>query len=361
MSTLLITQRSTGRQAKTSIQHGELTVGRDETNHIVLAFPEIEDHHCEIRYTPQGCLVRDYDSSGGTFIGEERIRGESSWPLDKDLRVGNCVLRLLEEKAPTVDPAIGRYKAKIREALVDHPEVKRLIHTGAGDTELGNSLRRLIREAAAGVARPAGLTESALVKEMVDEILGLGPLEDLMRDETVQEIMVNRWDQILVERIRGRRPDGLTAMYDALGLYLESAERDDGRTILVIFTDGGDTRSTLRFSDAMTLIRASDVTVYAVGFLEHQRIRDRSLPKIQLTQLATESGGQAFFPLSMKEIDEAYDKILAQIRAQYSLGYVSSNLRQDGRWRKVDIKVRRPDLKDLRIQTRKGYFAPYRP
>jgi len=165
----------------------------------------------------------------------------------------------------------------------------------------------------------------------------------------------------LVERIRGRRPDGLTAMYDALGLYLESAERDDGRTILVIFTDGGDTRSTLRFSDAMTLIRASDVTVYAVGFLEHQRIRDRSLPKIQLTQLATESGGQAFFPLSMKEIDEAYDKILAQIRAQYSLGYVSSNLRQDGRWRKVDIKVRRPDLKDLRIQTRKGYFAPYRP
>jgi VWFA-related protein len=165
----------------------------------------------------------------------------------------------------------------------------------------------------------------------------------------------------LVERIRGRKPDGLTSMYDALGLYLDGADRDDGRTILVIFTDGGDTRSTLRFSDAMTLIRASDVTIYAVGFLEHQRSSNRSQQRLQLSQLAAESGGEAFFPFSMKEIDAAYDKILAQIRAQYSIGFVSSNAARDGAWRKVEIKVRRPDLRDLRVQTRKGYFAPYRP
>jgi VWFA-related protein len=165
----------------------------------------------------------------------------------------------------------------------------------------------------------------------------------------------------LVERIRNRKPDGFTAMYDALGLYLEEAERDDGRTILVIFTDGGDTRSTLRFTDALTLIRASDVTIYAVGFLEHQRSSDRNQQRLQLSQMAAESGGEAFFPLTMKHIDEAYDKILMQIRAQYSLGFVSSNSSQDGSWRKVEIKVRRPDLRDLRVQTRKGYFAPYKP
>jgi Ca-activated chloride channel family protein len=179
------------------------------------------------------------------------------------------------------------------------------------------------------------------------------------------EIRVAKYEQQdfprLVERIRGRKPQGLTAMYDALGLYLDGADRDEGRTILVIFTDGGDTRSMLRFSDAMTLIRASDVTVYAVGFLEHQRSGDRSQQRLQLSQLAAESGGEAFFPLSMKEIDAAYDKILAQIRAQYSLGFISSNTVRDGAWRKVEIKVRRPDLKDLRVQTRRGYFAPYRP
>jgi hypothetical protein len=62
----------------------------------------------------------------------------------------------------------------------------------------------------------------------------------------------------------------------------------------------------------------------------------------------------------MKQIEEAYDKILMQIRAQYSLGYVSTNTAADGSWRKVEIKVRRPDSRDLRVQSRRGYFAPYR-
>ena len=164
----------------------------------------------------------------------------------------------------------------------------------------------------------------------------------------------------LVERIRSRKPDGFTAMYDALGVYLDSADEDDGRKILVLFTDGGDTRSAIRFSDVMTLIRASDVTVYAIGFLENQSGSVRNEQRMRLTQIATESGGDAFFPMSMKQIDAAYDKIVAQIQAQYSLGYTSSNTTADGEWRKVEIRVRRPDARDVKVQTRKGYFAPYR-
>ena len=61
----------------------------------------------------------------------------------------------------------------------------------------------------------------------------------------------------------------------------------------------------------------------------------------------------------MKDVEAAYDKIVAQIRAQYSLGYASTNTKHDGAWRKVEIKVKRPDLKDLKIQARRGYFAPY--
>jgi len=179
------------------------------------------------------------------------------------------------------------------------------------------------------------------------------------------EVRVSKYGQQdfprLVERIRGRKPDGMTAMYDALGLYLQDADVDDGRKILVLFSDGGDTRSTIGFADVMTLVRASDVTVYAVGFVENQPSNARGQQRLRLTQIAQESGGEAFFPSSMKQVDAAYDKIVAQIRAQYSLGYVSTSTDADGRWRKVEIKVRRPDLKDLRIQTRKGYFAPFRP
>jgi Ca-activated chloride channel family protein len=178
------------------------------------------------------------------------------------------------------------------------------------------------------------------------------------------EVRVAKYGQLdfprLVERIRNRKPGGFTAMYDALGVYLDSAAELTGRKILVLFTDGGDTRSTIRFGDVLTLVRASDVTVYSVGFLENQASSGRAEQRLRLTQLAGESGGEAFFPFQMKQIEEAYDKILMQIRAQYSLGYVSTNTASDGSWRKVEIKVRRPDAKDLKVQSRKGYFAPYR-
>lgn len=164
----------------------------------------------------------------------------------------------------------------------------------------------------------------------------------------------------IVERIRGRKPDGLTAMYDALGQYLHGAESDSGRKVLVMFSDGGDTRSALGFTDVMTLLRGSDVTVYAVGFMQNQPSSARHLQRLRLAQIAEESGGEAFFPISMKEIEDAYDRILIQVRAQYTLGYLSTNTATDGQWRKVDIRVRRPDLRGVRVLTRKGYFGPYR-
>ena len=164
----------------------------------------------------------------------------------------------------------------------------------------------------------------------------------------------------IVERIRNRKPDGFTAMYDALGQYVNGANADPGRKVMVLFTDGGDTRSALGFTDVMTLLRGSDVTVYPVGFMQNQSSSTGNMQRVRLGQIAEESGGEAFFPISLKEIEAAYERILIQVRAQYTIGYVSTNTVQDGRWRKVEIKVRRPDLKDVRIQTRRGYFGPYK-
>jgi Ca-activated chloride channel family protein len=81
---------------------------------------------------------------------------------------------------------------------------------------------------------------------------------------------------------------------------------------------------------------------------------------MRLTQIADESGGEAFFPMTLKEIEAAYERILVQVRAQYTLGYVSTNTAHDGGWRKVEVRIRRPELKGGRVQTRKGYFGPYR-
>ena len=201
------------------------------------------------------------------------------------------------------------------------------------------------------------LSRSAAVKFLNT----LSGAEDMTLVDFDTEVRIARYGQQdfprLVERIRSRKPDGWTALYGALGVYLDGAAENEGRTILVVYTDGGDTRSTIGFGELMTLIRASDVTIYAVGFLNNQSSAVRAEQRSRLHQIAEATGGQAFFPTTMKDVEAAYDKVVAQIRAQYSLGYTSTNTKLDGEWRKVEIKVKRPDV---RIQARKGYFALYK-
>jgi len=165
----------------------------------------------------------------------------------------------------------------------------------------------------------------------------------------------------LVERVRSRKAEGYTALYDAIGVYLDGARLQQGRKVLVIYTDGGDNSSNITFSETLSLLKASDVTVYSIGFLEHQpggTLRDQ---RMQLQQIAEVTGGQFLLPTSIKDLEAAYEKVSREIAAQYTLGYVSSNERADGSWRKIEIKVKRPDPKDVRIRARKGYFGPYKP
>ncbi len=179
------------------------------------------------------------------------------------------------------------------------------------------------------------------------------------------EVRVARYGQAdfprLVERIRQRKPEGFTALYDALGVYLDGANGQEGRKILVLYTDGGDNSSNISFSDALTLLRASDVTVSAIGLIQHQMASDKMDMRSRLQQITEETGAEAFFPMSVKDLDKEYEKVRDQIKAQYTIGYVSSNTRADGTWRKVEIRVNRAGLKDCKLRTRKGYFAPYRP
>jgi len=163
----------------------------------------------------------------------------------------------------------------------------------------------------------------------------------------------------LVERVRSRSLDGWTAFYDALGVYLDGAASDMGRKILVVYTDGADTRSALGFGELLELVRASDVTIYAIGRLARAGSAAMTL-QMRLTQIATASGGLAFFPTSVRELDAIYEKISDEITAQYTLGYASTNASEDGTWRKVEIRLRRPDARDYRLRTRQGYYAPFR-
>jgi VWFA-related protein len=164
----------------------------------------------------------------------------------------------------------------------------------------------------------------------------------------------------LIERIRQKKVSGDTAIYDAIGVYLDGAAAQDGRKVMLLYTDGGDTRSSLPFHELLDLLKASDVTMYVIGELEHQPASIKNQQRMTMLQMAELTGGQAFFPASVTQLDEVYEKVLAEIRAQYTIGYLSSNPKTDGAWRKVEIKVTRKDDRGLRVRARKGYFGPYR-
>jgi Ca-activated chloride channel family protein len=165
----------------------------------------------------------------------------------------------------------------------------------------------------------------------------------------------------LVERIRGRKADGWTALYDAIGVYLNGAQNQDGQKVLVLYTDGGDTTSSLTLRDMLDLLKASDVTVYAVGYLEHQSSTGRIQQRSELQRAADITGGQAYFPAIAKDLDGVFDRIREEVAARYSLGYISTDTRTDGAWRNVEVKLLRHDLKSVKLRSRTGYFAPYKP
>jgi Ca-activated chloride channel family protein len=165
----------------------------------------------------------------------------------------------------------------------------------------------------------------------------------------------------LVERIRNRKVDGWTAMYDAVGVYLDGASDQSGRKVVLLYTDGADTRSRIAFGEIIDLLKASDVTVYAIGFQKSLPVEYRMRERMRLEQLVQVTGGRCYFPDSKEDLDAIYDQILSELNARYSLGYISTNTQTDGRWRRVEIKISddRPDRKGLKVRTREGYFAPY--
>ena len=161
----------------------------------------------------------------------------------------------------------------------------------------------------------------------------------------------------LVERIRSSKAKGRTSLYDAVTVFLGSAYDQTGRKVLVIFTDGDDTSSSRRWDETVRLLRASDVIVYPMGFLSNRGSARLGLQS-KLNEIARLTGGRAAFPGTMKELDPMYASIAAEIQGQYLLGYVPTNTARDGKWRKVEIKLKRSPSERTQIRTREGYFAP---
>jgi len=179
-----------------------------------------------------------------------------------------------------------------------------------------------------------------------------------------QDIRISRYDsenqQGLVDRIIDMKGSGNTALYDAITVYLSRVEESQGRKVLVLFTDGEDSRSQTRLSELISLVRSSNVMVYAISFAgssfslgTNRYVSARSF----LTHLAELTGGDIFTPSSPRDLPGIYQKILNSLAGQYVIGFISDNLKRDGKFRKLKIEVKDKG-RGLKIQHRVGYVPP---
>jgi Ca-activated chloride channel family protein len=173
-------------------------------------------------------------------------------------------------------------------------------------------------------------------------------------------------DQAALERaIQGTHAEGPTALHNALYVALKDLSRQKQaaelrRRAIVLLSDGEDTASLVNDEQVLELARTTEINIYAIS-LRPNRVPDRSRLAFSqaahlLTALTQETGGQVHFPNSLSELDTVYDRIAEELRTQYNLGYVSSNKRKDGKWRRIVVRI--PTREEIQIRHKIGYYAP---
>jgi Ca-activated chloride channel homolog len=152
-----------------------------------------------------------------------------------------------------------------------------------------------------------------------------------------------------------------TALYDACYLGVEKVQRGaHPKRALLLISDGQDNNSRYTFNELRRLLKESDVVLYGIGILSGGDTGSTLGMEGQgiLDELASVSGGKAFFPRSAPEMDDIFEQIALELRHQYSIGYKPSNFSNDGRWRKVKVKVTPPrGLPKLFVRSKEGYYA----
>ena len=157
------------------------------------------------------------------------------------------------------------------------------------------------------------------------------------------------------------KPENRTALIDAVYLGIDKLkEAKYERKALLIISDGGDNRSRYTQGELRRVVRESDVQIYSIGIFDtYASTTEEELGPVLLTDLSEMTGGRMFKVTDVSELEDIAARISAELRNQYVIGYRPSDMKKDGNWRKLKVRlVPPPGLPALTVHFRQGYYAP---
>jgi Ca-activated chloride channel family protein len=158
--------------------------------------------------------------------------------------------------------------------------------------------------------------------------------------------------QGLFDRLQKAKSSGMTLLYDSIAVYLSRVSDDPGRKIMVLFTDGEDSKSEVSVPELRDLVRSSTVTIYPIVFGGKYTSSSAGLTANALMKdLADMTGGEVFTPKTFKDLAPIYDGLLDELAAQYVIGYTPREDPAPGEHR-LRVEVSRPGAK---VRHRRAY------
>ena len=231
--TLDLIKPGEGTASRYSMEDGTYVIGRGEACPIQLPYPDVSERHALLLLRDGSATLQDLHSANGTFVNGTPIDGPVALRPDAVVQIGEVMMRLApadeeadakvqEPEAQTRNSAMQdddeppqqqhdpmaavrrQVKEQIQQELISRLDIKRLTVTGvdkAGlEKQATDKIHEIVEQVRLAGKLPKGIDATAIEREVFNEALRLGPLEDLLADESVTEIMVNGPNRVYVER-----------------------------------------------------------------------------------------------------------------------------------------------------------------
>src|SRR5690242_4363122 len=152
---------------------------------------------------------------------------------------------------------------------------------------------------------------------------------------------------------------GSTAIWDAVWATCEEligTSAEHTRRAIILLTDGDDTSSHMKIHEAIERAQKTDAFIYAIGIGDRYSF---NVDEGSLRKIAEQTGGRAYFPKHERDLQDAFAQIQRDLREQYLVAYSPSNKNRDGSYRRIEIQLVNPTLKqqNLKLNYRTGYFS----